>query len=306
MYNKIIQRAVKDYKLPLNIFEEPYFMYYVDLYDKFYGIRKIFGNLQEILNHVNTEEEFLDYYETVMNKIVETVKKTSAYQDFISMDMKKYSVSGNYPKGNLYSITNNFKTFISVDLVKANYQALKFVNPEIVLNSKDYSDFISKFASFEYLKNSKYLRQVIFGNLNPKRQTTVERFMIQKVLEYLVENNYVSENNITNVVTDEMIFSSMKEVNLKLLEREIKEKTGVEVHFEKFKLKALISPKDNECYGFVKEFLYSTNGETIAFKAVNSEYFPQVFKYYYGLPVDEKDLVFFHNGKKAKFLEGLF
>ena len=58
---------------------------------------------------------------------------------------------------------------------------IKYVDPEIVLNADTYQDFIKKFADSDYIAESKYCRQVIWGKLNPKRHITVEKYMIDKV-----------------------------------------------------------------------------------------------------------------------------
>lgn len=59
--------------------------------------------------------------------------------------------------------------FFSLDLKKVNYHVLKFYYPNLVLNTHTYEDFIGQFTEFDYIRKSKYIRQVIFGNLNPKK-----------------------------------------------------------------------------------------------------------------------------------------
>lgn len=53
---------------------------------------------------------------------------------------------------------------------------MKYVNPDIVLNAGTYQDFIKKFTDLEYVAESKYTRQIVFGKMNPKRHITVEKY----------------------------------------------------------------------------------------------------------------------------------
>ena len=41
-----------------------------------------------------------------------------------------------------------------------------------------YEDWVKKFTDLEYIIESKYTRQVVFGKLNPSRQIKVENYMI--------------------------------------------------------------------------------------------------------------------------------
>lgn len=303
MDEKVINKVVKDFNIPIPIYEEPYFSYYVCLYDKHFQIKKRL----EMVENFATSEEFFNWLDNKKDEILKTVKELKVYQDFTTMDMTTFGKITAYPKGNLYSMANDGQTFISLDLVKANYQALRFVNPEIVLNSKNYGEFINNFSTHPYLKESKGVRQFLFGNLNPKRQSTIERYLIAQVIQYLINKGYISEDNIVNVFTDEIILSSMLKdlTNIESLEKEIFENLNIEVKIGHFKLDAIVSQKNNKCYGYTKTFIHPFDKE-VEFKAIQGEYFPQVFKWYYKLPITEKDLLFYHNGDIARFLNPIF
>ena len=53
---------------------------------------------------------------------------------------------------------------------------------------------------------------------------------------------------------------------------------------------------------FVKEYL----DKKLEFKNIPTIFLPQVFKHYFDLPLRDDDLVFFHEGQKAKFLEPIY
>jgi len=317
MEHKILHRCIKDYNLPIPVYEEPYFSYYVNLFDKQFDIREKLKLTEEMANNFDTPEKFLDYYDEVKNKIIDKITHLDVYKEYLNYDLQELSKNTiAYKKNNLYIEPNNGLVFISLDLKKANYQALRYINPKLVLNTSSYEEFIKEFTPYDYMSNSKYLRQVIFGNLNPKRQSTIERYMIGQVLKKLIEENIIIEENIYSVLTDEILLTEISENNFEKLEESLKDlkELGIEITLEKFQLKAIFSEKDldcnektvnKECYGFVKEFCIPET-KTVEFKAVNSEYFPQVYKHYYGLEITENDLIFYHNHKKAKFLESIF
>ena len=76
--------------------------------------------------------------------------------------LKEYDIDVKVGEHSLYSEETNGKFYVSIDLKKANFQALKFAG---VLDDVDYDHFMYKYGADEYIRNSKYLRQVIFGKM---------------------------------------------------------------------------------------------------------------------------------------------
>lgn len=60
----------------------------------------------------------------------------------------------------------------------------------IVLGCETYQELLSKFTQNPYIFESKHIRQVIFGHLNPKRQQTIQKFLMQKVVTALVDSGF--------------------------------------------------------------------------------------------------------------------
>ena len=57
-------------------------------------------------------------------------------------------------------------------------------------------------------------------------------------------------------------------------------------------------------HGLSAAIFVSMHDETdITFKCVDAECFHQHVKHYYGMPITDNDLVFYHNNVLAKFLE---
>lgn len=294
-----LKRWTKDYDIPIKIYEEPYFSYLVQLYKGYFKTVERLDLLKNTMVDFENDDKFLTHNNSLTEKIVETITGLESYKEFINMKMDKFNITSSYPKNDIYKQINTGKMFVSIDLVKANYQALKYVNPEIVLNTENYNEFISEFTQYDYIKESKYIRQVIFGRMNPKRQIKVARYLIELVTNFLLENKMIEETQIAMVSTDEIVFEvsdeSAKEFAKSYVEitKQIKEVLNINVDIEVFELKLLA-----ERY-YVKEFI---NKPGYQFACVPQIYFPQVFKKYHGLDIDEKDLVFKYEHQLAKFL----
>ena len=305
MYSyKLLKRFVKDYKLPIQVVQEPYFSYFMNLYDSQYKTKEKFKLLEESRNKFNSDDEFLEEYYKIRDKVITTIKALPEYKIYNEMDMKHFDILNyNFPKHDIFNMSNVGKYFISIDLKKANFQALKWLNPELVLNCDSYKEFLSKFTDLEYMHNSKYLREVIFGNMNPKRQVKVEKYMTNKILSLLLEYNTIKENEIRMFSNDELIFEKTATETYELFNDirvtdVIKNQLDFDVDIEKFRLKNI---KDSTKY-FVKEFINKQGYELMCIPLV---YHSQVYKRYNNLPLGENDLVFFYENQVCKFIEPL-
>lgn len=298
-----MKRWVKDYDLPIKIFEEPYFSYLINLYDDVLCTKDKLNLLIDIISDFNNENEYLSHNNKLTDSIINTIQEQSAYKDFITMNMDKFKILSNYPNNSIYKENNIGKTFLSIDLVKANYQSLKFIDKSLVLNSVNYDDLISKFTDYMYIKQSKYIRQVIFGHLNPKRLQKIQRYLIEQVILYVLSHENMIEDSIVMASNDEVIF----EINdflsddfsntFKEITNNIKNSLNIDVDIEIFTLNHL----GMNCY--VKEF---KNKEGYQFAGVSQIYYPQVYKKYHNLPINDLDLTFKHDNQLVKFLNSTF
>lgn len=313
------RRFVKDYNLPINIVDSPYFEYYMETYDWF--PKKEYEELV-----IDIESRFggnvnlwLEEYAEMRDEIITTIENTDAYREFNSCDMKKWEVPKemkNFPDLNIYNQSSVGKTFISIDLKKANFQALKWVNPDIVLDSDTYEDLIDSWGyDSEYMRTSKYTRQVIFGKLNPKRTITVEKYIMSKVYDVVMNDkvNFINEYDAILVAfkSDELIFEVSAENPVigseplfKYLKQIIKDKVGVDVHIDLFKVNRIECKNSNDitvdCY--IRTNLL-TGEEKL--KSASQIFYPQLYKIWKGMEIIDKDLVFMAEGQPAKFLNSL-
>lgn len=301
MFGKdVLKRFTKDYNLPIKIYSEPYFSYLIELYDDYLNTKSKLNLLEKAVLNFENESQFLANYFKVVDAIIDNIKSKPAFEEFNNCKLDQYQVTSKYPKSDIYKQINTGKYFVSIDLVKANFQALKYFNAELVNDKSNYKEFLANYTDIEYFAESKHLRQVIFGNLNPKRQAKIERYLIELVINYLIENGIIHADEIKMVTTDELVFSiSEEKINdwvdkVDTLTDVIKETLSIDVDIEVFKLESVL-----DSY-YVKEFL---NKEGYQLMCVPQLYFPQVYKAYHGLEIEDKDLVFYHEHKLAKFLE---
>ena len=192
LYNReLAKRFISDYKLPIPLINEEYFFYHLNLYQKDYGSLDKYNQLLDVINkkYDGDYNKFLEDYYNVRDKIITNVIENEAFQKFNTMDMSAFSFKErlNITSNNIYNQDNIGGFFISIDLKKANFQTLKNIDKNIVFGADTYEDFIGKFTDSEYIANSKYFRNVVFGMMNPKRHITAEKYFITQIYQKVIE-----------------------------------------------------------------------------------------------------------------------
>lgn len=298
------KRFVKDCSFPISLFQDPYFDYFLDLYEPLYKSRSMYNTFSSLVEKLGDEESFFVESKRITDSIIGDISNTFAFDEFNNSDLKQYQVSNK--EGicfqNIYHPQNVEGAFASFDLVKANYQSLKFFNPEIVFNTKTYEELLGRYTNEEYFIKSKHIRQIIFGHLNPKKQIRIQK--------YIIQNNVIPE--IQKIISDmsRYISASEDEVVVRLLPFEFLTedyinglknfKSGVSVRYNTFVLKQL---GDKPYY--YKQFGINSD-PSIEFKAIPLNYFAECFRYYYNQEPTEYDMCTYHDGRVVKYLEPIF
>lgn len=298
--HNLLRRFVKDFSLPIQLVQEPYFSYYLNLYDDIFNTKALFRLLTETVEALGGEEQFFLTGKRLQEEAIEAVTKTEKYQEFISGDLSRFSVPEGIGKENIYNPNNDGRYFVSFDLKKANYNALKFYHPDIVLGTSSYDEFIGRFVDLEYFKKAKHIRQVIFGNLNPKRQIKIQQHIIGELLKVI--SSYFPKDKIKATTNDEIVLALEKPEEY-LANTEFKnaltkkvENLGIELNESVFRLRQL-----KPFTYYVKEFC-GDGEKRVEFKMVPALFMPQVVKHYFGKDIEEYDLYFYHEGQIARFV----
>lgn len=309
------RRFVKDFNLPINLIDNPFFDYYRNKYH-FFPKQEYENCLMNIENNFNGNIQiWLDRYSELRDNIITTIENSEPYKEFIQMNMSQYLIKDKeISSNNIYNEQWVGSKFISIDLKTANFQALKFINPQIVLNCNTYDELIEKFGGDEYLKKSKYTRQVIFGKLNPKRTIQVEKYLIWQILNNTDNKTlqFIKENcELISVGTDEIIFKINSDfennINLNLLDDirgEIEKNNKLSVKVETFHLTRIVTKNHNGNIvdGYLKKY-YLKNIQEL--KSTSSIFFPQIYAIAFNQEFHDLDMYFSAENQTAKFIEPL-
>ena len=310
---KFRQRFVKDYNLPINIFDDNLFEYYIQLYDFFPYLR-----YKETIEKIENEydgcvEKWLEYCASVRDNAINGVIETEEYKNFNSMDLSQYNFTPICGERSCYTEETNGKRFLSIDLRKANFQALKYVG---VIYDVTYEQFVNRFGGDGYIANSKYLRQVIFGKMNPSRQIKIEKYLMFKVYESIKDITEKYGLTIFSMNSDELIFEIPKEFYNNCQEDEdihelityiyylVGENVGAEIKVEYIEVKRLpiVSANGTKIDAYERTNLF-TNQKTL--KKASTTFFPQIYKLWNEMLIEDYDMMFYFENQLATFNQEL-
>ena len=299
--NELKRRFVKDNNLPITVFDNPYFFQRLDIIDEFYDCKKKWELFCEEVSIFNSAEEYFAYYNGVKDATIEYLQNNEAFVKF-SNDTFFTNIVNPYPKRNLYIEDNDCKSFISIDMNKANFTAMKRYDATIFDDADSWEEFMFKFTNLKHITQSKYIRQVILGACNPKKQIQLEQYWMLQLLNFI--KNQVPGIEVFSLAVDEIILyhpcdgNNDEDGKRKLeairsaLNRHV---LGKMVKMEEFVLERAA------IYGYTKSDVNDL--DKVTFKCFDAETFHQHVKMYRGKEVVDDDLVFYHNGVLARFLE---
>lgn len=304
-------RFVSDYNLPIQVIVSPYFEDRLELLEEEYGAKTSYDNLLELIDSRfdGNSNKFLEYYHQVRDTIITTILNSEAYKEFISNDKFVKNVIPICSNRNLYTNEQDGCMFISYDMKKANFQTLRYANPAIVYDADTYENFIGIFTDLDYIKHSKYTRQVIFGKLNPKRTMNLEKWITNEFCGSLFSFLMHTKLEYFSLNADEIIlkFNGSEEEFEKLEIDPIKNFEGVEYKGSKFKLHSRqfkLATSSSILTVYEKEDYL--NGHKRILKGVPATYMPQVYKLLGGVEINpQSDLIFYYEHELCQFMNPL-
>lgn len=296
--NSIKQRFVKDFKLPINLIQDPYFDYFIELYNPDFDTYKKLELLQSFLSTCKDQEDFFQKGTTVSTAVKEFIQNSKAYELMNNADLNSFPQNKNLTQQNIYIVPNVDKELISIDLEKANFNSFKLFNFEEETGIKTYRELISKFTDQEYFQQSKMFRQVIFGDLNPARQQRIQKYVIGQLCQKLQENGC----EISSASSDEIIVknkSSIKEIE------QILSTVPKELQF--FRVEKFHFSRIGDDFDFFVKYTEQKDGSIKKeFKNSPGHLFPQIYKQHLKLELNQYDMLFYHDGYLAEFKEPVF
>lgn len=310
---KFRQRFVKDYNLPINIFDDNLFEYYIQLYD-FFPYPRYKETIEKIENEYDgCVEKWLEYCASVRDNAINGVIETEEYKNFNSMDLSQYNFTPICGERSCYTEETNGKRFLSIDLRKANFQALKYAG---VVSDATYEQFVNRFGGDDYIANSKYLRQVIFGKMNPSRQIKIEKYLMSKVYEVIKDVTEKYRFTIFSMNSDELIFAIPEEFYNNCQEDEntrelindiynlVGKNIGVEIKVEYIEVRRLpiVSANGTKIDAYERTNLF-TSQKTL--KKASTTFYPQIYKLWNEMPIEDNDMMFYFENQLATFNQEL-
>lgn len=297
---KAKERFCKDCNIPLKLFQEPYFTDRLNLYDKFYNTLEKWSLFVDEIKKYNCEQDYFEEYNKVKDEAILQIKNSEAYQRFNEEDMNKFKVThNNLPNNDIFKPSNDGKYFLSIDMRKANFSSIRHYSEDI-FESDTWEGFIGKFTNNKHIVNSKYIRQVILGNCNPKRHITYEKYLMDGVLEFIVKF-FISIDKVVFFSNDEIVFDVTdrdNKISLLELQQILDGKCTVPFKVELFSLHKIVGTD-----GYYKKIMNSTDKEEIEFKCLDNYMLPLVIRKFTGEKITDNDKVFYHEGLLSKFIE---
>lgn len=297
---KLKERFCKDCGIPIKLFKEPFFRDRLKLYDPFYNTLSQWDLFVKELQNYETDAEYFAEADTIRNTAIQDIQATDAFKEFNNMDFHQFNICNtNLPSKDIFRAHNDGKMFLSIDMKKANFSALYHYNPSIFNHKETWEDFIGQYTSSRHIINSKYTRQVILGNCNPKRQTTYEKFLMDKVIDQLS----------IDLKIEDIVFFSNDEIVYSIPNNDINAAKNLvylvfsEIHWIPVKVQVFTLHKISEIDGFYKKIYTLQDTTTVEFKCINSLLMPFVIRAYLGQKVHQSDLVFYHEGYLAKMID---
>lgn len=303
----VLKRFVNDQSLPIQLLADPYFPYFINLYDRDFKTVEKYAALQRAVQKYGSEERFLQEYYSIRDRVITETKNLPEYRAFLECDMSGYAVEPpvlpDAHKTDVYKMVNDGQRFISIDMKKANFQVMRMFSENLVFGADTYEEYISRFTDMEYFRDSKYTRQVIFGNMNPKRQTAMQKFCMRKVFDLLVAEYGIRPEAFAVFTFDEIVLrrdrldSGTADLLIAGAEEKIMTGLGIRVKVKPFTLRS-VGGKDF--------YVNEVEDGTVEFKKAPSIFFAQIYKKYRNMELNDNDLMFYHEGFIAKFQEPLF
>ena len=297
-------KFVKDFNLPIQVVQSPYFDEHIKLLEDDCGANTKYLTLLETVRDKfdGNMQKFLEYRHSVEDQILGYILNSEAYKAF---NGDKSTIPSETPivgSPELYTKEQCGCFFVSYDMIKANFQALRYANPAIVKDCESYQEFVEKFTDIDYFKHAKQLRQVLFGKLNGKRTSSIEKYISNQFAKSLAKR-YEGKFKLYSIKTDEVI--------LKFL--------GIEKEFEDFKVYNEVFSdfkfRVNKFKLTSRDFKHATSDRTITayikedylnggkrtLHCVPDTYYPQVYKLLNGMEITPSDLKFYYDHELCTF-----
>ena len=132
MTDRLKERFVRDCKIPIKMYKEPYFTERLELLDKYYGTLAKWQEFCAEVDKYHNEEEYFAVYNTTKEAAMNFIKSREGWDAFNNLDMNQFAAKNkNFPSKDVFKPTNIGGAFVSIDIKKANFSVLNAYDPSI-------------------------------------------------------------------------------------------------------------------------------------------------------------------------------
>lgn len=309
--NILKKRFCRDCNVPLTLYDEPYFTERLKLYGRISNVEEKWSVFLDSLKDYPNEQKYLEFYNNFKDKMIHYIKSKEGWIRFNESDMNQFKTKyTEYSSKNIFKENNDGKYFYSIDMVQANFTSLSYFDSLIFDGADSWEVFLSNFTDNRHLVSSKYIRQVILGACNPKRQVTYEKYLMDQLMDRIVETDLMDKVKV--FTNDEIVFQVTETKEVSEIQKILQdyEESGIRLKSSLFKLKRL-----KGWTGYIQymadtlkdENFYFTDTledvKEIKLKCVNSLEYPFVIRQLFHEPIEENDKVFVYENRLAKFID---
>jgi hypothetical protein len=310
----IRKKFAKDMSLPISVIQDPYWEHQIEYLDPYYNIKSKLEVLKRNLAEYKDEGSFLSKISGTREYIIDHIKGKEAYKTFSNCKMPNvkaikrtqkhiYNPQNAVPEGvEVKDVSTSEFKMISIDLVKANFQSFKCFHPALVDHCDTYADFASQFKVDDYFLLSKQIRQIIFGNLNPKRQQAYQKVIMSNIADHIEQTfaPYGQKLEVLTTTSDEIVLST--DHSIQQVDRALAH-LPYEIRTEEFVITRLPNAQSKQASSvYVKTY---PDG-TFELKCCPGHYVMEVLRHLNGEEPNEMDRVFYQDGRLCSYKDPLF
>jgi hypothetical protein len=202
------QIFIKNNGLPIPVWREPYFSYFIDLYKDIYDTQALYEQFKQTLGILNTRNrQVIPYSYELMKQVCDKIKNCPIYKKF--QDDQTLTCGELPDKTTIYVKQDGDypKYYVSLDIIKANFNTLRFYDAQIVSNCETWEDFIGTFTDLKYFATAKYFRQACLGQLKTGKFASIQLYLLSHLYSIIKDKCDV----LGRTGTDEIIITVTKD-----------------------------------------------------------------------------------------------
>lgn len=300
---------VNDNNLPINVFENPYFLQRLHLLDQQFGCMDAFNTYCEDLADFKSTAEYIAYRKVLEARVLARLNERIAESDFKTVPFWEWAEDNDLRLLERFDRQSTCvdpyinKTQILIRFKDSMFSPLRFFSPSIFEGAETWHQYMSWFTGYEHLRTSAAFENMVLTKVSGLRMHQLQATCFYRLLVHILHKMPLLQDQVISVGEDGIII--VPKVGQIIERRELLDAIqsapygmGKYVETEVFWLKEL------EDIGLMKN-IYGFDGEEnrVEFEHVDPDILPQVITYYNREIMLPDHLVFKREGRLAKFLE---